>query len=399
MEILDEWKYALREIDHVWTSPRSISVQWDAYKKRWAGPDSMKTYRILEERPWAPRRLTRYMRNPRKAWRAVAPGRWSSTIGIDVPLPSDVVLIPTSHTGLICASRQEGISLKLVPEERFIRREIDAWNVAKQAGIEAHVPTRRDYGSTRNGMHWMAAQLAPNTRSVGQPFDPTQNRGHEWRRWLRDRILPLLSAFYDASGVQIESIDDVLDNRKRQLQRDASLDPLQRVYQLATEAARKGTDTRVATAMVHGDLHSEHLHCHGEGWWLIDWGGARHTNVAIEIFIEYYRCRFREDRVTPFYNWLSGATPYGRLPRGLRADIDLYLTWQEDWKGIKGDEHSLRATLLCWILRRMINRVREKKELGHVLRGTRSANEAALGWYGWVLEELEALGVRQHTYQ
>jgi hypothetical protein len=144
--------------------------------------------------------------------------------------------------------------------------------------------------------------------------------------------------------------------------------------------------------MVHGDLHSEHLHRHDGKWWLIDWGGARHTCVACEIFIEYYRCRFRNNQITPFYRWLSGETPYDQLPHGLRADVDLYLTWQREWKEIRHDKHLLKSTLLSWILERMILKVKESKNLESVISREKGVDDLEKGWYRWVIEEIKALG-------
>jgi hypothetical protein len=102
--------------------------------------------------------------------------------------------------------------------------------------------------------------------------------------------------------------------------------------------------------MIHADIAPHHVHRDGVQWSLIDWGSMHTSEIWYDYFLRYIWGTKPLSQETAkkraFWAWMRGEVTKQQLPLRIRATIDLFVRWQNDWIGIDGDADALRYTML-----------------------------------------------------
>lgn len=323
---------------------------------------------------------------------------WEGPLPSPLRIPGDSVLLSHGKNGIIVASVNEGIVLKIVTNAgsfNHLDNEISAWSLAKDAGIDHYVPRIIDHGKTVNGYRWMVSELAPNFQPVHKPISPFSNVRKKWKKVLQKNIIPVLRTFYKSAGIDISQVDELFEEEVRKIDRMNGQASLQKAVRLIENAGTFKGDRMIARGTVHGDLVPGHLHTNGREWRLIDWGLMHRTELPYEYFIDYlWHPLTKNTNSRAFWKWLNGDVQIPDLPEDVRDDIGLFLGWYNEWLDFQTCENLLRYQLLINTLRSIRIRIQDYN-LNYMIAGNyhpdnlRSVHPLGRN----AIRKLEALGV------
>jgi len=269
---------ALNGLEYLWSEREPVELWWDDFRSVFSATGARTTYRgLFGAAPF------RYVWNIRpissRLKRGQWPRRWFGPMEQRYGLPRDVVLMPR-RKGAILLSAQNRTALKVLDSSRKeqVEGEITAWSIAKAAGIERHVPTVERFGSTPERT-WALLELALNTRPV------TGLLARSWLRWLRDRILPVMERFYEASDPEIYDVDGLLEKEKKRICGIGTPSEVWKIVRRVEDLRPLGGATGVR-AMIHADIAPQHVHRDGVQWSLIDWALCTRAKFGTIIFYD-----------------------------------------------------------------------------------------------------------------
>jgi hypothetical protein len=355
LENLQRCSAGFVQLDAVWRAgERTSMINWDNHRKVFLSASGESCARELLGPAWNIRSvmdrpgLRARLRHVRSAF---SPHRKDGPFEAQASFPTDTVLLPPilDKRGLVAASYKAGLVLKIVYGREEVTREVQNWALVKEAGIEEHVPALIEHGVFSDGGQWLLTSFAPNTNPLDLPMNPFTSRERLWREWLRWKILPVLQRYYDASGVDDENVDDRLAKLEARLVERKAPEALFSILRMAKQARAESACRHVTTAMIHNDLNAGHIHRHGRDWWILDWGGAIRSIVSTELTNGYIARPVNTPERRAFWNWIGGRLSREQLPRGLRADIELYQDWYARWRKRQLDDQALRCEVLLVI--------------------------------------------------
>lgn len=381
------------ELANIWPKVQLAPFRWDNYYRIFSTKESQNSYQAL---------FGSYIRSIlsirssksqlRRIHNLFPPTRWRGPYNMELPLPKDAIIIPpiNSKEGIVIASYHAGMILKINYNRSEVQKEIENWDIVKSAGIESHVPMLIDHGFTNDGGQWMLSELVPNTKPIHRPLNPFLDPKKIWRHWLRWRIFPTMERFYEASGLDILDIDDLLYDIKTLLLKDEMPDSLFKVAALAENARLISQQKKVIITTIHRDITPEHIHRNGTNWWIIDWGSSGRCIIAKEYFRNYFWTSSRDENHQAYWAWLRGDASVQHLPIDLRSEIDMYLDWFSTWQKTALDPQSLRCQLIIALLKDM-HEVIIQFNLRDRLLNTEDLREIP-GWARSISLQLNGLG-------
>ena len=406
-QALSIWQEYLAQLSHLWGESTTSMVRWDYRTNEWIGAEAHQTRRVLGapgvikgllDRARRPKRTLRAMAStvarPTRLWDQLFSPNLSSFVEIPFALPNDVVIKKSlSGKRFIAASKRSGLVVKLSRRTEEMDRELSAMRLAEEAGIGAHVPQVLDSGFFESGVWWVATELAPNTDPVTSTFNLNTAGGQEWQWWLQMQILPAMARFYSASGVEVQSLDERIEECEQLMRACGTSKPLQDLLECIQNAALQAHGNEILVAKLHQDLHPTHVHRSPDQWKIIDWGDSRRGDVLVEPFTDLFRQPVIAGRASPLFKWLSGELGHENLPSSYREYIDSVLSWQHDWRGVPCDVQLLRAILLIYLFESIIHKVEGSSSLRQVMDGNYSPEilEGEKNYIRLVIVQLKSL--------
>lgn len=304
--------------------------------------------------------------------RRIMSKEWLGPLQVSLRIPDDAVILSPGINGVVIASVKKEVVVKIVTHAGsfgHLDNEINAWSLAKEAGIERYVPRMIDHGTTCSGNRWMVSEIAPNLYPLHKPVNPFLNVRKKWREVLHNEVVPVLRRFYESAGLEIVDADELFEEELDNIGRMNGLGPIRRMIRLTESAGSFRGKRKIARSIVHGDLVPEHIHRNDAGWRLIDWGLMHKTEIPYEFFIDYlWHPESENINIQAFWKWLKGDLIIRDLPIVVRTDIEQFLTWYNAWLHFETGEDLLRYQLLINTLR-LINKHGEKHNLYDFLNG------------------------------
>lgn len=330
---------------------------WDNCYGVWATRQYRKTYSDLFG-TWAPLRGRSVRMKIGRLRQALAPSRWEKEKTCTPPLPSDAVVIPLeAHSGVVCVSAKLGTVLKIKYGDSVsdIDREANAWSVARQAGLDSHVPEFISGGSTGDNEKWMIGQFARNSSPIAYPLGYSTRV--KWRPLLVNQVYPFMEKIYSSSRVSLISFRDRFENIISESENisDNTIGIL--FYELINRWKNDLWKVQTIDALVHGDFKLKHVHYDGDTWKIIDWGTSSREDVIRERFSFLFYINTLSNEELLWWDWIKGGCEFSDLDPLIQRTVRDFANWRAAHlctdASLEEARWHIRASLLYWICKNL----------------------------------------------